>query len=89
MKFWDTLLLGLISWDFFVGADKVYGDNEKCDNPYLYKFKTVEENSLGYVEFLQVLEPLGLVVVNMIAQAESHSCTLSTNVAWSTPSISR
>lgn len=39
LKLWETLLLGLISWDFFVGADKAYGDSEKYDNPFYTSLK--------------------------------------------------
>ncbi len=39
MKFWETLMLSLISLDFFVGADKVYGDNDAYDNPFYTSLK--------------------------------------------------
>jgi hypothetical protein len=39
MKIWETLLLSLVSWDFFVGMDKVYGDNEEYENPFYTSLK--------------------------------------------------
>ena len=39
MKIWETLLLSLVSWDFFVGMDKVYGENEEYENPFYTSLK--------------------------------------------------
>ena len=39
MKVWETLFLGLISWDFFVGTDKVYGGNDEYENPFYTSLK--------------------------------------------------
>jgi hypothetical protein len=88
MKFWETLLLSLISW-VFSGGGQTQRRQRKIRQPFLYKSRTLEENILGYVEFFQVLKVLGLEAGNMIDQAESHSCTFFTNVAWSRPSTSR
>jgi hypothetical protein len=35
----ETLFMGLISLDFFVGTDKVYGDPRKWDNPFYTSLK--------------------------------------------------
>ena len=57
MKFWETLLLSLISWDFFVGTDKVYGDNDEYGNPFYTSLKPWNRkasdmwNFVGFLEF--------------------------------------
>jgi hypothetical protein len=56
MKFWETLLLSLISWDFFVGADKVYGDNEKYDNPFYTSLKPWNRTASDMWNFARFLE---------------------------------
>ena len=56
MKFWETLLLSLISWDFFVGADKVYGDNEKYDNPFYTSLKPWNRTASDMSNFSRFLE---------------------------------
>jgi hypothetical protein len=56
MKFWETLLLSLISWDFFVGADKVYGDNEKYDNPFYTSLKPWNRTASDMSNFSKFLE---------------------------------
>jgi hypothetical protein len=38
-KPWETLFLSLISFDFFVGADKVYGDRNVTGNPFYTSLK--------------------------------------------------
>jgi hypothetical protein len=39
MKFWETLMLSLISFDLLVGADKVYGENDEYGNPFYTSLK--------------------------------------------------
>lgn len=55
MKFWETLLLSLISWDFFVGADKVYGDNEEYDNPFYTSLKPWNRKASDMSNFARFL----------------------------------
>jgi len=55
-KIWETLLLGLISWDFFVGADKVYDDNEKYDNPFYTSLKPWNRDASDMSEFAKFLK---------------------------------
>ena len=56
LKFWETILLGFISWDFFVGADKVYGDNEKYDNPFYTSLKPWNRTASDMSNFSRFLE---------------------------------
>jgi hypothetical protein len=56
MKFWETLLLSLISWDFFVGTDKVYGDNEEYDNPFYTSLKPWNRSASDMWNFARFLE---------------------------------
>lgn len=56
MKLWETILLGLVSWDFFVGADKVYGDNEKYDNPFYTTLKPWNRTASDMSNFSRFLE---------------------------------
>ena len=57
MKMWETILLGLISWDFFVGTDKVYGDNDEYENPFYTSLKPWNRqvsdmsNFAGFLQF--------------------------------------
>lgn len=39
IKPWETLLLGLVSFDFFVGMDKEYGDTRESGNPFYTSLK--------------------------------------------------
>ncbi|MFC1858707.1 hypothetical protein ACFL9U_11885 [Thermodesulfobacteriota bacterium] len=39
VKPWETLLLGLISLDFYVGTDKIYGDSEETGNIFYTSLK--------------------------------------------------
>jgi hypothetical protein len=56
MKIWETLLLGLISWDFFVGADKVYGNNEEYDNPFYTSLKPWNREASDMSDFAKFLK---------------------------------
>jgi hypothetical protein len=56
MKFWETLLLSIISWDFFVGADKIYGDNEKYENPFYTSLKPWNRTASDMWNFARFLE---------------------------------
>jgi hypothetical protein len=56
MKLWETLLLSIISWDFFVGADKVYGDNDKYDNPFYTSLKPWNRTASDMWNFARFLE---------------------------------
>ena len=56
LKFWETLLLSLVSWDFFVGADKVYGDNQKYHNPFYTSLKPWNRTASDMSNFSRFLE---------------------------------
>ena len=56
MKLWETLFLSLISWDFFVGADKVYGDNDKYENPFYTSLKPWNRTASDMWNFPRFLE---------------------------------
>jgi len=56
IKFWETLLLSLVSWDFFVGADKVYGDNQKYHNPFYTSLKPWNRTASDMSNFSRFLE---------------------------------
>jgi hypothetical protein len=56
MKFWETILLSLISWDFFVGTDKVYGDNDKYENPFYTSLKPWNRKASDMSDFAGFLE---------------------------------
>ena len=55
MKFWETILLSLISWDFFVGTDKVYGDNDKYENPLYNSLKPWKRKASDMSDFAAFL----------------------------------
>ncbi len=56
LKPWETLFLGLISLDFFVGADKVYGDSQITENPFYTSLKPWNRNSSDMWNFADFLE---------------------------------
>jgi hypothetical protein len=56
VKPWETLLLGLISLDFFVGADKVYGDSQITENSFYTSLKPWNRNSSDMWNFTDFLE---------------------------------
>ena len=56
MKFWETILLSLISWDFFVGADKVYGENDRYENPFYTSLKPWNRKSSDMSDFAGFLQ---------------------------------
>ena len=56
VKPWETLLLGLISLDFFVGTDKVYADSEITENPFYTSLKPWNRNSSDMWHFADFLE---------------------------------
>jgi hypothetical protein len=39
IKPWESLLLSLPSWDFFVGSDKAYGDRRETGNTFYTSLK--------------------------------------------------
>jgi hypothetical protein len=51
VKPWETLFLGLISLDFFVGADKVYGDSSLTGNPFYTSLKPWNRDSSDMWDF--------------------------------------
>ncbi len=56
MKFWETILLSLISWDFFVGAGKVYGENDKYENPFYTSLKPWNRKASDMSDFAGFLQ---------------------------------
>ena len=56
MKFWETILLSLISWDFFVGADKVYGENDRYENPFYTSLKPWNRKASDMSDFAGFLQ---------------------------------
>lgn len=56
MKFWETILLSLISWDFFVGADKVYGENDRYENPFYTSLKPWNRKASDMSDFARFLQ---------------------------------
>lgn len=56
MKFWETLLLSLISWDFFVGTDKVYGENDRYENPFYTSLKPWNREASDMSDFAGFLQ---------------------------------
>ena len=56
MKFWETILLSLISWDFFVGADKVYGENDRYENPFYTSLKPWNRTASDMSDFAGFLQ---------------------------------
>lgn len=56
MKFWETILLSLVSWDFFVGADKSYGDNDKYENPFYTSLKPWNRKASDMSDFAGFLQ---------------------------------
>ncbi|MBW1786583.1 MAG: hypothetical protein JRK53_08205 [Deltaproteobacteria bacterium] len=50
-KGWETLLMGLISFDFFVGTDKVYGDSRDTGNPFYTSLKPWNRKASDMWEF--------------------------------------
>ena len=56
VKPWESLLLGLISLDFFVGTDKVYGDSKKTGNRFYTSLKPwnrAESDMWHFARFLR------------------------------------
>ena len=56
MKFWETILLSLISWDFFVGTDKVYGENDRYKNPFYTSLKPWNRKASDMSDFAGFLQ---------------------------------
>ena len=56
VKPWETLFLGLISLDLFVGADKIYGDRRTTDNPFYTSLKPWNRFSSDMWEFANFLK---------------------------------
>lgn len=56
MKFWETILLSLISWDFFVGTDKVYGENDRYENPFYTSLKPWNRKASDMSDFARFLQ---------------------------------
>ena len=48
IKPWESLLLSVVSLDFFVGMDKEYGDTQESGNPFYTSSETLEPERLGH-----------------------------------------
>ncbi len=56
IKFWDSIFLGPISLDLFVGSDKVYADTRVTGNPFYTSLKPWNRNSSDMWYFRRFLE---------------------------------
>jgi hypothetical protein len=59
MKPWESLFLSLISLDFFVGTDKVYGDSRITGNPFYTSLKPWNREASDMWEFARFLKFYG------------------------------
>ena len=55
-KILEALSLSLISWDFFVGSDKVYGDRNETGNPFYTSLKPWNRIASDMYDFPAFLE---------------------------------
>ncbi len=58
IKPWESLLLGLVSLDFYVGRDKVYGDTALSGNPFytsLFPWNRQASDMNNFAQFLNFL----------------------------------
>ena len=56
IKYWETLLMGLISLDLFVGTDKAYDDTDLTENPFYTSLKIWNRNASDIWHFERFLE---------------------------------
>ena len=56
VKPFETILLSLVSLDFFIGTDKVYGDREKTGNPFYTSIKPWNREASDMWNFPEFLE---------------------------------
>ena len=56
VKFLESILLSLPSLDFFVGTDKVYGDQQETGNPFYTSLKPWNRNASDMGDFVRFLE---------------------------------
>jgi len=56
IKPWETLLLSIVSLDFFVGMDKVYGDSSVTGNPFYTSLKPWNRKASDLWEFQRFLK---------------------------------
>jgi hypothetical protein len=59
IKLWESLLLSLISFDFYVGMDKEYGDTVVSGNPFYTSLKVWNRRTSDMNNFAQFLQFLG------------------------------
>ncbi|MDY6881087.1 MAG: hypothetical protein SV686_12630 [Thermodesulfobacteriota bacterium] len=55
-KVWETLFLSIISLDFFVGTDKLYGDSRVTGNPFYTSLKPWNRNASDMWDFTGFLK---------------------------------
>lgn len=51
IKPWESIFLSLLSLDFFVGTDKVYGDSKETGNPFYTSLKPWNRNASSMWDF--------------------------------------
>ncbi|MEN8262496.1 MAG: hypothetical protein ABFR82_03450 [Nitrospirota bacterium] len=56
VKIWESLFLGLISMDLYVGADKAYEDTGETGNPFYTSLKPWNRNASDMWHFRKFLE---------------------------------
>jgi hypothetical protein len=56
VKLWETLLMSLISMDFYVGTDKVYEDDGEYGNPFYTSLKPWNRGASDMRDFPRFLE---------------------------------
>ncbi len=56
VKIWESLFLGLISLDLYVGADKTYADTGETGNPFYTSLKPWNRNASDMWHFRRFLE---------------------------------
>ena len=55
IKPWETVLLSLVSLDFFVGMDKEYGDTRESGNPFYTSLKPWNRSASDMNDFAAYL----------------------------------
>lgn len=59
LKLWETLLMSLISLDFFVGTDKAYAESAERENPFYTSLKPWRRQDSNMWDFVRFLEYWG------------------------------
>ncbi len=56
IKIWESVFLSLLSMDFFIGTDKVYGDAKETGNHFYTSLKPWNRSASDMWNFGQFLE---------------------------------